>query len=628
MAFDFSTLVTDRTQQDVAYARQLVEKLVTGTATEAEIAEWNSFTLKGVYNHTDLNRVTAAMDALKAKLEGYGYAVPGYQRIVVPHVIPESKPTSKLPEGYQELTYIESTGSQYINSNYTPVGTTTMKATVLQYAANANVEQAVFGHSNSGFEMGFGDTNQVFLYSTASASYKSPNTVYDVVFDMTGIVSETSPYKKLILSLDGGVEATSTAANNSKWKDGVITLFALKEKYNFTGRLYCASIYDNSTLVRDFIPCINPDGAIGLYDLVTAAFFGNSGTGSFVAGAIPRKLPDGYTQVEYIQSTGTQYIDTGFKPNQDTRVVFDFQLLATSSNYRSVLGVRDTASDTSPRQFVFWNYPSDIFRTDYFGTNVTISGLTRLARMVLDKNKNVTTAQGLTTTNTAATGQCTQNLFLLCVNEAGTAKYFTDARIYACQIYDNGVLVRDYVPCINPSGVVGLYDMVNGVFYQNAGSGEFTAGYEVASPVTAAVAVVSNDLTEYDPYTWYEFDWPTPQTMTIYLLNVSAIRSVLELLPTTPKTPADMELLTRAEANDIEQILFDVDTVIYQVVNGFPRSDAFTFWSGNKPLPSATSDKGRTWEEQDAMNTTWYNWQVADWYLLLYGNLKAEGVIE
>ena len=85
MSFDFSTLVTDRTQQDVAYVKQLIDKLVTGTATDAEKAEWNSFTLKGAYNHTDLNRVTAAMEDLKSRLEGYGYAVPRYQRIEVPH---------------------------------------------------------------------------------------------------------------------------------------------------------------------------------------------------------------------------------------------------------------------------------------------------------------------------------------------------------------------------------------------------------------------------------------------------------------------------------------------------------------------------------------------------------------
>lgn len=42
MAFDSSTLVTDRTQQDVAYAKQLIGKLVPGTATDAEKAECNT----------------------------------------------------------------------------------------------------------------------------------------------------------------------------------------------------------------------------------------------------------------------------------------------------------------------------------------------------------------------------------------------------------------------------------------------------------------------------------------------------------------------------------------------------------------------------------------------------------
>lgn len=81
MSFDFSTLVTDRTQADVNRVKQIAEKIKNGTASESELAEFNSAAMKGAYNYTDLNRVTAAMEALKAKLEGYGYAVPGYQYI-------------------------------------------------------------------------------------------------------------------------------------------------------------------------------------------------------------------------------------------------------------------------------------------------------------------------------------------------------------------------------------------------------------------------------------------------------------------------------------------------------------------------------------------------------------------
>ena len=88
MTFDASLqFITDRTQQDVAYVQQLASKLIAGTATDFEKAEWNSTLLKGAYNYTDLNRVTAAMEYLKLRLEQYGYTVPGYQRFKVQHSV-------------------------------------------------------------------------------------------------------------------------------------------------------------------------------------------------------------------------------------------------------------------------------------------------------------------------------------------------------------------------------------------------------------------------------------------------------------------------------------------------------------------------------------------------------------
>ena len=431
MAFDFSTLVTDRTQQDVAYARQLVEKLVTGTATEAEIAEWNSFTLKGVYNHTDLNRVTAAMDALKAKLEGYGYAVPGYQRIKVPHNPPPVPSASRLPEGYMELSWIEGTGTQYVDT---------------------------------GVKMTNRSTVDLKLTFT-SASY-------------TGLVFGSR---------------TSATAKNFAWAQ-VGTKFQIDYR-NYSENRFQQEIDTNGTIIH-----VDPTSCI---------------------------------------INGTEYAISG----------------------------------------------SDAFEAD---TNAYIFNAS---------GSNFTTVLG---------------------------KF----KLYSCRISDSDTLVRNFIPCINPSGDVGLFDVVNDVFYHNAGSGAFTAGEEIVVPATASDAVVADELIEYDPYTWYEFDWPTQETMALYLINLSIVRNVLELFTTTPSVPTGMDNITVQEANHIEQILFDVEKVIYQVVNGFPRNAAFTFWSGNRPLPSATSDIGRTWEELDAMQTKWVNWQLADWYLLLYGNLKAEGVIE
>ena len=52
-------------------------------------------------------------------------------------------------------------------------------------------------------------------------------------------------------------------------------------------------------------------------------------------------LPEGYTQVEYIQSTGTQYIDTGFKPNSNTRLVADMEITAGSTSF--LFGARNNS---------------------------------------------------------------------------------------------------------------------------------------------------------------------------------------------------------------------------------------------------------------------------------------------
>lgn len=73
MAFDFSTLVTDRTEADVARVEELADKIQADEATSAELAEWNSLTMKGTYNYTDLNRVGKALVNLAGLLNGCGY---------------------------------------------------------------------------------------------------------------------------------------------------------------------------------------------------------------------------------------------------------------------------------------------------------------------------------------------------------------------------------------------------------------------------------------------------------------------------------------------------------------------------------------------------------------------------
>lgn len=75
MSFDFTTLITDRTQADVDRVKVIAKKIESGTASESELAEWNAAALKGSYNATDLNRVGAAIQYVAERINGYGYVV-------------------------------------------------------------------------------------------------------------------------------------------------------------------------------------------------------------------------------------------------------------------------------------------------------------------------------------------------------------------------------------------------------------------------------------------------------------------------------------------------------------------------------------------------------------------------
>lgn len=195
------------------------------------------------------------------------------------------------------------------------------------------------------------------------------------------------------------------------------------------------------------------------------------------------KLPAGYRQVEYIQSSGEQYIDTGFTPNQDTRVVMYFDLLAVNGQYAEpIFGVRTSLSSNG---FYFWASGYGTTTEQYqsgYNTASHYVAVKRVGRHKVDKNKNVTTVDGISASGTYASFTAAWNLLLFnSYNNGALYSNTTCMKLYSCQIYDNGTLVRDYIPCINPSGEAGLYDLVYGVFYGNAGTGVFAVGRNVYS---------------------------------------------------------------------------------------------------------------------------------------------------
>lgn len=196
-------------------------------------------------------------------------------------------------------------------------------------------------------------------------------------------------------------------------------------------------------------------------------------------------LPSGYTQLEYIQSSGTQYINSGFTPNQDTRVVAEFESLIATGGF-PVFGSRQSGS---ARTYTFGTTgTNNCWLSGYNNGSVNSGKKEDTARHIVDKNKAVCYLDGVaiaTSTYATFTSPGALWIFRFYSGDGDNAAY-GKLKLYACKVYDNGILARDFVPCKNASGAVGLYDTVGAKFYANAGTGTFTAGPEIIPDPPAA----------------------------------------------------------------------------------------------------------------------------------------------
>ena len=176
-----------------------------------------------------------------------------------------------------------------------------------------------------------------------------------------------------------------------------------------------------------------------------------------------------YTPLEYIQSTGTQHLDTLYKPNNHTRVVIDFRsTFSTANSPKGLLGSRNS-SDVGMFAFLYSNRIDPNYNG--VGKSVTVDSL---QRHVYDFNQNSFSVDGAAVSFDAGVFSPGYNLILLSIQNYGTIdNRKAEGYLYSCQIYDNGTLVRDFIPAKDEFGNAGLYDKVEGKFYYNAGTGSF-----------------------------------------------------------------------------------------------------------------------------------------------------------
>lgn len=188
------------------------------------------------------------------------------------------------------------------------------------------------------------------------------------------------------------------------------------------------------------------------------------------------RLPGGYTEVEYIKFDAGSSIDTGIISNSKSRWVMDIEADASSYAYAEYL----LYASVSNVRFQLYFYTRHTEMMFYYCTQynsylrISIDGV----RTVIDADiPNLRLTIG--DSQKALTGSINKSV----QGNTYIGKYATNKndrtavfKLYSSQMYDDDELAADFVPCISPTGTIGLYDVVRGTFYGNAGTGTFTAG--------------------------------------------------------------------------------------------------------------------------------------------------------
>lgn len=235
----------------------------------------------------------------------------------------------------------------------------------------------------------------------------------------------------------------------------------------------------NSTMSYD-----NSNGTVTFNDLTVS----KKGTKCYLYFDIYSDLlPKGYKQLEYIQASEGQYIDTGLVlTGASVKIETQFMPIAYgSNNYCMIFGVNQNNSSSR----IYANLRSNgwgIIIGSSSGINLTRLELSSLCTLELNVavgtnvttyvKYNNTTSQEITTYSAGTSRQ----LYLFADNEYGTLYAQGTKRIYYFRVYMDGNISSDFYPVKrNSDGVLGMYDVVRNTFYTNAGTGTFVAGPEV-----------------------------------------------------------------------------------------------------------------------------------------------------
>ena len=184
-------------------------------------------------------------------------------------------------------------------------------------------------------------------------------------------------------------------------------------------------------------------------------------------------LPEGYTALEYIQSSGSQYIDTGRKLTQDSDITIDFSIVGELYRNAGIFGSRKSAPENNLTLFQQTN--PNAFNVDFSEyRNHRFQTPSSLNRTKIRMNKTGVWVNDIlrTSWSDVADFETPTNGLIFNVGNNNWSGNKAVMRLYS---YTDGDAQR-LVPCLDTNGVPCLYDLIGKTALYNLGTGSFTWG--------------------------------------------------------------------------------------------------------------------------------------------------------
>lgn len=410
-------------------------------------------------------------------------------------------------EPYHEtLEKITLTGAEYFDLGYKvsdfEMGDTIRFEGIIKGTEASSIpssgSQLVFSLGNDGGQW-LGKAQNGTKYAFGSSNVSTINFNEEVLADVTITLSGSAsrPTFTITGSVTSGTE-TSTITQRSATPTyydfpllfGAGTKSTGEKSYGGDYTIKCGKIYINGTMTKDYVPALDSQMRPCLYDKISKTF------------TYAKKISDGTTtydlgfkrwnkyNVDYIQSSGTQYINTGYKPTKNT----SFDLYGIDMDYASGTTRFGSRTGTYSETFVLatiadshfrWSYGTgttpattdNVFNTQKKAKQISWDATTKRCTITFTDDTTEISAQmrGTDLTSSAIP------IYLFAFNSVGEA--ICGAVKHTRIVFREGdVITRDFKPSVRTyndgTGVVTkafMYDEVYNKAYYNAGTGSFKA---------------------------------------------------------------------------------------------------------------------------------------------------------